>query len=209
VIKGWRPDSPAPGRGEQPSEKAKKSKSARRGDGFAPREQPAPLTRQKLELMALAYVNRFDVSAAKLRQHLTNRVRKAGGAEQAAGWIAELVERYQGSGVLDDARFARNLTSQLTARGKSTRAIQQKLAQRGVSSDVTDELMTKRRAEEPGADLEAARTYVRKRKLGPYRTPEKRDEYRHKDLATLARQGFSFDIAKKALGPGSSNDDEF
>lgn len=159
--------------------------------------------------MALAYVNRFDVSAAKLRQHLTQRVRKAGGAEEAASWIAELVERYQGSGVLDDARFARNLASQLTARGKSTRAIQQKLSQRGVSSDVTDELMTQRRVDEPQADLEAARTYVRKRRLGPHRSPEKRDEFRHKDLATLARQGFSFDIAKKALGPGSGNDDEF
>jgi regulatory protein len=208
VIKGWRPDSPAPGRGEQPSQKAKKSKRARK-EGDAAREQREPLTRQNVELMALAYVNRFDVSAAKLRQHLTTRVRKAGGAEQAAGWIAELVERYQGSGVLDDARFARNLTSQLTARGKSTRAIQQKLAQRGVPGEVADELITKRRAEQPGAELEAAQAYVRKRRLGPYRSAENRDEYRHKDLATLARQGFSFDIAKKALGPGSSSDDEF
>jgi regulatory protein len=201
VIKGWRPDSPAPGRGQQPSEKkAKKAKGA---------EQREPLTRQKVEQMALAYVNRFDVSASKLRQHLVQRVRKAGGVEEAAAWIAELVERYQGSGVLDDARFARNLASQLTARGKSTRAIQQKLATRGISSDVTDELLTKRRSEEPEAELEAARTYVRKRRLGPYRSPEKRDEFRHKDLATLARQGFSFDIAKKALGPGASSDDEF
>lgn len=201
MIKGWRPDSPAPGRGEPPSKKkAKKAK---------PAEEREPLTRLKVEQMALAYVNRFDVSASKLRQHLTQRVRKAGGSEEAAAWITELVERYQGSGVLDDARFARNLASQLTARGKSTRAIQQKLAQRGVSSDVADELMTKRRADEPEADLEAARTYVRKRRLGPYRSPEKRDEFRHKDLATLARQGFSFDTAKKALGPGASSDDEF
>lgn len=188
------------GRSQRPSKKAKKSKSA---------EEREPLTRQKVEQMALAYVNRFDVSASKLRQHLANRVRKAGGSDQAAAWIAELVERYQGSGVLDDARFAKNLASQLTARGKSTRAIQQKLSQRGVSSDVTDELMTKRRADEPDAELDAARTYVRKRRLGPYRSAETRDEYRHKDLATLARQGFSFDTAKKALGPGRSTDDEF
>jgi regulatory protein len=209
VIKGWRPDSPAPGRGQQPSKKAKKSKRAQRGEGAAAREEREPLTRQKVEQMALAYVNRFDVSASKLRQHLTNRVRKAGGAADAAAWIVELVERYQGSGVLDDARFAKNLASQLTARGKSTRAIQQKLSQRGVSSDVTDELMTKRRTDEPEAELEAARTYVRKRRLGPHRSAETRDEYRNKDLATLARQGFSFDIAKKALGPGPSTDDEF
>jgi len=200
VIKGWRPDSPAPGRGEPPSKKAKKSKRS---------EEREPLTRQKVEQMALAYVNRFDVSASKLRQHLATRVRKAGGHEQASAWISELVERYQGSGVLDDARFAKNLASQLSARGKSARAIAQKLAVRGVSSELADDLMSTRRAEEPEAELEAARTYVRKRRLGPFRSAEKRAEFRHKDLATLARQGFSFDIAKKALGPGPSTDDEF
>jgi regulatory protein len=50
---------------------------------------------------------------------------------------------------------------------------------------------------------------VRKRRLGPFRSAETRDEHRHKDLASLARQGFSFDIAKRALGPGESSDEEF
>jgi regulatory protein len=188
------------GDSQGPAQKARKSKSA---------EQREPLTRQKVEQMALAYVNRFDVSASKLRQHLATRARKAGGGADVTAWIDELVQRYQSSGVLDDARFARNLTSQLTARGKSSRAIAQKLAQRGVPGDVADDLMATRRQVEPEAELEAARTYVRKRRLGPYRSAEKRDEYRHKDLATLARQGFSFEIAKKALGPGPSTDDEF
>lgn len=170
---------------------------------------PEPLTRAKLEQMALAYVNRFDCTASKLKQHLASRVQRLGGDEHAAEWIAELVERYSGSGVLDDARFARNLASQLTRRGKSSRAISQKLAMRGVPSDVASELMTTRKQDEPGAELEAAQAYVRKRRLGPYRAAEKRAEHRHKDLASLARQGFSFDIAKKALGPGPSTDEEF
>jgi regulatory protein len=159
--------------------------------------------------MALGYLNRFDVSASKLRQHLATRVRRLGGHADAATWISELVLRYQGSGVLDDARFARNLASQLNARGKSARAIAQKLAARGVPGDVASELMANRREQEPGAELEAARAYVRKRRLGPFRSPEKREAHRHKDLASLARQGFSFDIARKALGPGASTDEEF
>jgi regulatory protein len=69
--------------------------------------------------------------------------------------------------------------------------------------------MAARRQAEPDAELEAARAYVRKRRLGPHRSPEKRAEYRQKDLASVARQGFSFDIAKKALGPGQGSDDEF
>ncbi len=172
-------------------------------------KERAPLTRQKLEQIALAYVNRFDVSVSKLRRHLELYARKAGADAEAAGWITELLERYVGSGVLDDTRFARNMASQLTRRGKSSRAIAQKLSARGVAADVTSQLMSSRRESEPGAELEAARAYVRKRRLGPHRSPETRDEFRHKDLAALARQGFSFDIAKQALGTGASTDEEF
>jgi regulatory protein len=191
------------GRSKRPS--ARKARDAKDGAGAAQRE---PLTRQKLEQLALAYLNRFDCTATKLRQHLTLRARKLGADEQAVDWINALVERYLGSGVLDDARFARNLASQLNARGKSARAISQKLNQRGVPSDVASELMSARKEAEPGAELEAARNYARKRRLGVYRSAEQRDAYRHKDLASLARQGFSFDVAKRALGPGVSTDEE-
>jgi regulatory protein len=167
-----------------------------------------PLTRQKVEQMALAYVNRFDCTASKLKQHLTTRVRKLGGDENAAAWIAELVERYSGSGVLDDARFAQNLAANLSRRGKSSRAISQKLAQRGVPSDVASELIDARKRDDPGAELEAARAYARKRRLGAHRPSEQQGEYRQKDLASLARQGFSFDIARQALGSNASSDDE-
>jgi len=168
-----------------------------------------PLTSRKLEELALSYLNRFDCTAQKLKQHLRGHARKLAGAAEADAWISQIIERYQASGMLDDARFAKNFASQLTARGKSSRAISQKLAQRGVQSDVAGELMAARKQDEPGAELEAAIAYVRKRRLGHHRSPEKRDAYRHKDLASLARQGFSFDIAKRALGPGKSSDDEF
>jgi regulatory protein len=195
------------GRARRPSKKAR----AKVAD-VAEREHE-PLTRQKVELWALTYVNRFDCTASKLTRHLSDRVRKAHGDENAAGWIAELVERYQGSGVLNDARFAKNLASQLTTRGKSSRMIAQKLTLRGVSRELTGELMATRRELEPEAELEAARAFARKRRLGMYREAEKRAEYRQKDLASLARQGFSFDIAKQALGRAgtgpASSDDEF
>ena len=189
------------GRGGRPSKKAKTEARAAK--------QPEPLTRLKVEQMALGYVNRFDCTAAKLKRHLSERVRKQGGHENAEAWITELVERYLGSGVLNDVRFAKNLASQLTTRGKSSRMISQKLAMRGVPSEVAQELMTTRRQEEPNAELDAARAFAGKRRLGVYRDAEKRAEYRQKDLASLARQGFSFDTAKKALGAKTGDDDEF
>ena len=187
------------GRSGRPSKKAKAESRAKKA--------AEPLTRLKVEQMALAYVNRFDCTATKLKRHLAERIRKQGGHESAETWIDELVERYLGSGVLNDARFAKNLATQLTTRGKSSRMISQKLAMRGVPSDVAQELMTARKQDEPDAELDAARAFARKRRLGAYRDAEKRAEFRQKDLASLARQGFSFDIAKKALG-SEADDDE-
>jgi regulatory protein len=189
------------GRAGRPSKQAKAEARAEK--------QREPLTRLKVEQMALAYVNRFDCTATKLKRHLAERIKKQGGDENAEAWITELVERYVGSGVLNDARFAKNLASQLTTRGKSSRMISQKLAMRGVPSEVAQELMTTRRQDEPNAELDAARAFAKKRRLGPYRDPEKRAEFRQKDLAALARQGFSFDTAKKALGAESGSDDDF
>ena len=194
--------------GERGGTRSSRSK-ARSEDQRGTKEAKPPLTRQKLEELALSYLNRFDCSGSKLKSQLTARVRKLGGPPEAFGWIDELLQRYRSSGLVDDARFAKNLASQLGARGKSSRAIAQKLAQRGVPGEVASELMSERKQSEPGAELSAALAYVRKRRLGPYRSAEKREEYRHKDLASLARQGFSFDIAKKALGDGAASDEEF
>jgi regulatory protein len=180
------------------------------GPGRGARQSAAePLTKRKLEELAVGYLNRFDCSAQKLKQYLSGRARKLQGGAEAQTWIAEIIERYQVSGMLDDARFARNLASQLNARGKSSRAISQRLRARGVPNDVAAELMATRRRDEPGAELEAALAYVRKRRLGPFRSVEKRDACRHKDFASLARQGFSSEIARKALGPGASTDEDF
>lgn len=184
-----------------PSRKAKSRRT--------PGAEPEPLTRAKLEQLALGYLNRFDASSQKLTQHLRSKVRKLAGPPEASVWISELIARYQSSGLLDDARFAKNLAAQLSTRGKSARVIAQKLSARGVPGQLTEEVMTTRRRDEPGAELEAALAYVRKRRLGPFRSAAEREQFRHKDLATLARQGFSFDTARKALAAGDSSDEEF
>jgi regulatory protein len=50
------------------------------------------------------------------------------------------------------------------------------------------------------AELEAAATYARRRRLGPHRRdPEARAERRERDLAALARAGFSYAIAQQII----------
>lgn len=162
-----------------------------------------PLERADLEAVALSYLNRFDCSVSKLRTHLRQTVRRRGGDQaELEAHIGVLLERYQASGLLNDTRFAENLASRLSERGGSRRAVVQKLRQRGIESGVAEASVPTT----PGAELEAARAYVRRRKLGPHRPEAERLENRQRDLAALARRGFDHETAIRALGYGRNDD---
>ncbi len=53
--------------------------------------------------------------------------------------------------------------------------------------------------DDPAAELAAALAYIRRRRMGPFRSPPD-PEQRLRDLARLARAGFSQSVAEQALG---------
>ena len=160
------------------------------------------LTPEALEEAALRYLNRFDCSVQKLRSYLASFVRKRAGDAALAAHVESLLERYRASGVLNDARFAENLAERLKGRGASRRMVEQKLRTRGITRDVAEQVARS----SPGSDLEAARAFVRRRRLGSHRPEAERAAKRRRDLAALARQGFDHDTALRALGFGTDED---
>jgi regulatory protein len=44
---------------------------------------------------------------------------------------------------------------------------------------------------------------ARRRRLGPYRLTEARKDHRLRDLATMARAGFAYDVARKVVDAAS------
>lgn len=178
----------------------------------ARRAPPVEITAATLAAAALAYLNRSDASRARLIRHLSSWAERRGGPGaglSARPLIDELIQRYQASGLIDDERLAANAVRGLRARGGSKRAIRVKLAARGIGASTIDEaLATEGRADgEP--DLVAARAYARKRRIGPYRPEAERAENRRRDLGALARAGFDFDTAARALGGITGEDEDF
>ncbi len=116
--------------------------------------------------------------------------------EQALGWLDEVLTRCTELGLLDDAAFARSKVQAGLRRGVSPRQLAQRLSAKGVDRALVDQALA-----DHGADpqLEAARSYVRTRRLGPWRSPELREERRDKDLARLGRAGFSYGVARRVL----------
>ena len=175
-----------------------------------------PVTPQSLERSALHYLERFSASTASLRRVLIGKLRRAAEFSQEEGpqgasleegkaWIEALILRFTQAGYLDDDAYAAQKARSLLRRGRSVSAIRQTLAQKGVDASLTEQALDSLCEEEsPEADrhsldLTAAIALARRRRLGPFRSEAQRADLRAKDLATLGRAGFSFDLARRVV----------
>lgn len=167
------------------------------------RKRPRKVTAASLERAALHYLQRFATSSQNLRRVLMRRVHRSADAhgtspQDGADLVDDLIARYQASGLLDDPAYARMRAESLHRRGSSRRLIRQKLAVKGVASDVIDAALAELGAETGHSELAAACHYARRRRIGPWRATN-RAESHDRDLAALARQGFSYDIARRVI----------
>jgi regulatory protein len=93
-------------------------------------------------------------------------------------------------GALNDETYAAVSTRSAIRSGKSKRMIAQKLAVKGVASDIVQAAL------EDTDDLFAAVVFARKRGFGPFRRADLDEKRAAKELSSFARNGFSFPIGK-------------
>ncbi len=162
-----------------------------------------------LQRSTLHYVQRYPATVQRVRQVMVRRIDRKlreheGDRLALLGELEEFLEALQQRGHLDDLRQAALWLDAWHRKGLSQRAMRAKLAHKGLSSEAVSQAMDAllQQAAGDGCDLEleAAENYARRRRLGPYqREPGLRGERRQRDLAALARQGFSFDVAKRVI----------
>ena len=172
------------------------------------RRGPRKATPERLEKSALFYLERYASSSENLRRVLMRRVEASARAhgtdrEEGAAAVDEIVARFLRAGLLNDAAFAEARAASLHRRGLSARGIRMKLAQKGVpEADIAHALEAVEADLDPeaggDADFEAAVNYARRRRIGPFRR-EAAEGSQDRDLAALARQGFSYDTARRVL----------
>ncbi|MDX2028416.1 MAG: RecX family transcriptional regulator [Alphaproteobacteria bacterium] len=169
-------------------------------------------TSERLAKVALAYLARYAASEAALRRVLENRLRRAAMHDTAFAsdhvaqkklreTITNIIERHTKNGVLNDKAFTETKLNSLRRAGRSRRAIEQKLAQAGISKNIVRTAFEGEESEE--VELTAARKLARRKKLGAFRSGKTAPDQRRKDLAVLARAGFSLAIARMALDTAS------
>ncbi len=172
---------------------------------------PKEVTASRLHNQALHYLDQFPTTAGKMRNVLINKTKKAA-AFHEQDWdeilkIIDLeIERLKKAGILNDKLFAESKARVLARRGKSVRMIKASLNEFQIDEDNIDHAVAELGSNEYQADLQSAINYVRRRKFGPYREEAKRRERRDKDMAALARVGYSYDIVKKVIDAETEED---
>jgi regulatory protein len=167
------------------------------------RKQPRKVSARYLENAALHYLKRYSATVSQLRRVLGRRVDRSlrvhgGERAEALQWVDALVDKLVRNGLINDSAYAGMKAQSLRASGRSSKMIAQKLRMKGVPAELVQQKLAEATAEL--SEEEAARIWARKKRLGPFRRDARtREDSRQKDLAALARAGFSFGVAKKII----------
>jgi regulatory protein len=172
------------------------------GAGPEPRRErkpPRQVTAAYLQRAAMAYLERYSSSRENLRRVLRRKVDnrcRLRGEDPApfAPLIDDVVEKSLRIGLIDDTRYAEARVASLRRRGGSARAIQAKLAAKGLDRETVAAALQA----EQGNEEAAAFAYARRRRLGPFRVKD-RNTFRERDMAALARAGFGFDLVRRVM----------
>jgi len=164
------------------------------------RRGPRKATARSLENAALFYLGRFATSRENLRRVLMRRVERSvrhHGTDRAEGamLVEAVLAKLATMGLLDDAAYAEMRAVGLRRKGASARAIALALRRKGVDGEAIAAATAAADEATETPELAAAVKLARKRRLGPWRPAKARRENREKDLAALARAGFSYDTA--------------
>ncbi len=165
-----------------------------------------PLDENSLQELALRYVSRYATTRHKLKSYLFRKLRERDWSEDQPADVEKMVERFAELGYIDDALFAKNRAAALINKGYGKRRVTQALYQAGIAEgddrqalDLSDE-----------KKWEAARTYARKKSIGPFAQEPADQDVCRKQLQAFLRAGHDFDMASRFVfaKPGEEIDAE-
>ena len=163
---------------------------------------PKAPTKARLRNIALYYLERFESSEETLRQVLKRRINKYAfvnkeyNPSEAYQWTEEVIDECLSHNFVNDRRFAEFKVNGYLNAGKPKRYIEQKLKQKGIDEKTISSVFE----EANYSEKDTALNFAQKKKIGCFRnSEEERQNFRQKDLGTLIRAGFDYDIAKEIV----------
>lgn len=168
--------------------------------------QNTPKKRKKvslsyLENAGLYYLERFSASEGQFRRVMARKIDKScrdhpeQSKEDCMGMLESVIVKFRELGYLNDSVYAKSLLYTLQQKGFSRTRILLTLKSKGLSSVTTEPLGE---SMPDSHDRYAAIRFMQRKRLGPF-SSRPRDNAAQRDLASMARAGFSYDVAQAAL----------
>lgn len=180
------------------------------------KRSPRKITATYLHNSGLYYLERFSASKNHFKFVMLRKVKRScmhhldQNYDECAILVEELADKFENVGLLNDDVYTTGMVTSMRRKGLSRNVIMNKMKIKGIASEHTKIALEKLDAEyyenERDAEMNAALTLARKKKLGPYMG--ERDIDIKKALGIFARAGFSYDIAKYILDMDEAEIDE-
>ncbi len=160
-----------------------------------PRSTPKPLDPASLNRLALRYVERFATTRKRLADYLTRKLRERGWSGETPPEPAQLAERLAALGYIDDRAFGEARAGAMSRRGLGARRVAGALRVAGIREEDAAAIAPSiaDRAEE------AAMTFARRRRLGPFGAPPTDRRAREKQIAAMLRAGHDLATVRQIM----------
>ena len=153
---------------------------------------------KKLLKYAVDYLSKYDSSKVNLINVLKRKILRLKITNYEKRMLINIIEsiiiKLEKNKFIDDDRYSSTKILSLSNSGKSKNFIFNYLIKKGVNKSQIRNNLTLMEQDNDNWELNSAKIFAKKKKL-----LEKNQSY-EKNLAKMARAGFSYDICKKILG---------
>ena len=151
-----------------------------------------------LKKYAFSYLSKYNTSKKNLDRILHNKVRRMNLEKKDKfilhSSIASIITDLEINKLIDDKNFTQSKIHSLSLQGKSKISIISYFVQKGIEKNLIEESFENLELKNPNWEKESAKIFARKKRLGI-----KYSANFEKDLAKMARAGFSYNLSKKIL----------
>ena len=153
---------------------------------------------KKLLKYAVDYLSKYDSSKVNLVNVLKRKILRLKITNYEKGKLINIIEsiiiKLEKNKFIDDNRYSSTKILSLSNSGKSKNFIFNYLIKKGVNKTQIQNNLNLMQQDNDNWELNSAKIFAKKKKL------LEKDQSYEKNLAKMARAGFSYDICKKILG---------
>lgn len=154
---------------------------------------------KEIESKAIWYLERYATSSKNLKRYLKRKVINSHLNLGSDEIINEVINRLESQKILNDQFYTESKIRSLLNKGWSTKRIELKLRELGISSELIDKNIKNLDENEDEINLVSAINLAKKRSIGPYRKVELTDKIKVENLVFYQEQVFLMLLPRKFL----------